>query len=154
MARLATVYPDRVGVGHGELCLLERTVGVGIGHWDADKRNQTRGGPQEGKRYLQARVEATGSGTTRAIEGGLCHRVILLVEEEGDGIADVGILVINGSSGRSRREIVYATYHGVWGELGSATGATDCYWEIGRFHGQDGHEAEQGRERGEFGEHH
>ena len=95
MARLATVYPDRVGVGHGELRLLERTVGVGIGHWDADKSNQTRSRTQEGKGYLQARVEATGKGTTRATEGGLCHRVILLLEGEGDGIADVGILVIN-----------------------------------------------------------
>jgi len=117
VARLATVYPDRVGVSHGELCLLERPAGVVFGHWD------------------EARVEATGNGTTRATEGGLCHRVILLLEGERDGIADVGI-------------------HAGWVVLDNATGATDCYWEIGRFHGQDGHEAEQGRERGEFGEHH
>ena len=95
VARLATVYPDWVSVGHGELCLLERAVGVVVGHGDADKRYQNSSRTREGKRYLQARVEATGSGTTRAFEGGLCRRVILLHEDEGDDIAGVGSLVIN-----------------------------------------------------------
>jgi len=49
VARLATVYPDWFGVGHGELCLLERTVGVVVGHGDTDKRNQTRAGREKGR---------------------------------------------------------------------------------------------------------
>jgi len=93
VAGLTTVYPDRVGVGHGELRLLE--VGVVVGHGDADKSNQNSSRTREGKRYLQARVKATGSGTTRAFEGGLCRRVILLHEDEGDDIAGVGSLKIN-----------------------------------------------------------
>ena len=94
VARLTTVYPDRVGVGHGELRLLERTVGVVVGNGNADKRNQTRARRKKGRDYLQARVEATRSRTTRASEGGLCRRVILLHEDEGDDIAWVGSLVI------------------------------------------------------------
>ena len=49
VARLTTVYPDRVGVSHGELRLLERTVGVVVGNGNADKRNQTRARRKKGR---------------------------------------------------------------------------------------------------------
>jgi hypothetical protein len=58
-------------------------------------RNQNTSGTQEQKGNLQASVEATTNGSTWAIEGGLCRRVVLLHEDEGDGITDVGSLVIN-----------------------------------------------------------
>jgi hypothetical protein len=68
-------------------------------------RNQNTSRTQEQKGNLQASVEATSSGSTWASEGGLCRRVILLHEDKGDGIADVGSLVINPWSRTSRREI-------------------------------------------------
>lgn len=58
-------------------------------------RNQNLSGTQVQKGNLQASIEATSSGSTRAIEGGLCRRVILLHEDEGDGIARVCSLVVN-----------------------------------------------------------
>ena len=60
-------------------------------------------GGQERKRDVQARVEATGSRSTGISEGGLCCGVILLLEDEGDDISNVGILAMNGhSSGEDR----------------------------------------------------
>jgi hypothetical protein len=45
---------------------------------------------------VQARVEATGRRRTRVSEGGLCRCVILLLEDKGNDISRVGILVIDG----------------------------------------------------------
>jgi hypothetical protein len=47
-------------------------------------------------RDLQARVEATGRRRTGVSEGGLCCRVILLHENEGNDVSGVGILVMDG----------------------------------------------------------
>lgn len=96
VASLATVCPDRVGIGHLELRLLERSIGIVLRYGNAERKNQTRGGGQERKRDGQARVEATGSRRTGISEGGLCCRVILLHEDEGHGVSNAGILVMNG----------------------------------------------------------
>lgn len=53
-------------------------------------------GDEKRKRDVQARVEAIGSRRTGIGEGGLCCRVILLHENEGNGVSNVGILVMDG----------------------------------------------------------
>ena len=53
-------------------------------------------GDKKRKRDAQARVEATGSSRTGISEGGLCCRVILLHEDKGNGVSNVGILVMYG----------------------------------------------------------
>ena len=50
----------------------------------------------KGKRDAQARVEATGRRRAGVSEGGLCRRVILLLEDECHDVSNVGSLVMNG----------------------------------------------------------
>ena len=45
-------------------------------------------------RDLQPSVESAGKGRTRGVKRGLCHCVILLLEDEIDNIAGVGRLVM------------------------------------------------------------
>jgi len=45
-------------------------------------------------RDLQASVEPARKGRTRGLERGLCHSVVLLLEDERDDFADLGILVM------------------------------------------------------------
>jgi len=45
-------------------------------------------------RDSQASVESASKGRTRGLERGLCHGVVLLLEDERDGIASVGRLVM------------------------------------------------------------
>ena len=47
---------------------------------------------QERKGDAQARVKATGKRRTRVSEGGLCRRVIFLLEDEANDISRIGIL--------------------------------------------------------------
>jgi hypothetical protein len=74
--------------GKGPLVLLSDTNIL-------PRRDQISGETQGRKGNLQVTVEATLSGGTWAIEGGLCDRVILLHEGKVDDIARVCGLVIN-----------------------------------------------------------
>lgn len=96
VASLATVDPDRVGIGHLKLRLLERS-GIVCRYGDAErKESDWRKETRKEKENVQARVEATGSRRTGISEGGLCCRVILLLEDEADDVTRVGILVVDG----------------------------------------------------------
>jgi len=113
-------------------------------------------------RDLQACVESARKGRTRGFERGLCHRVVLLLEDELDDSAGIHRLVImhNGSFRSSRREIVWATYHEGRVVLDESIGTTRHYFDLGGLVpvtglcGQSGQKAEQGGEREEFREHH
>ena len=58
-------------------------------------------------RDLQASVESTGKGRTRRFERGLCHGVVLLLEDERDDIAGVGRLMM-----MARQEAHDGTFYG------------------------------------------
>jgi len=61
-------------------------------------------GYEKGKaRDVQARIEATGGRRTGISEGGLCRRVVLLHEDEGNGVSNIGILIANGHLGGEDR---------------------------------------------------
>ena len=62
MASLATVYPDWVGIGHLELRLLERSIGIGVWYGDAERRDQTRGRDKNGKETHKPESKPPGAG--------------------------------------------------------------------------------------------
>ena len=97
MPGLATVEPYRVRVFHRELCCRERRHV--FGHWHAERTNQNSSWTQRRVRDLQPSVESASKGRTRRVKRGLCHGVILLLEDEIDNIAGVGSLMVMVCSG-------------------------------------------------------
>ena len=92
MASLLAVEPHRVRVFNSVLCPREGLLV--FCHWHTDRTNQHAIWTQQRVGDLQASVESTRKGRTRGFKRGLCHGVVLLLEDECDNIAGVGRLVI------------------------------------------------------------
>jgi len=92
MRSLLTVEPYWVRVFHSVLCPRER-LHVGC-HWHTDRKNQNSSLTHRRMGDLQASIESARKGRTRFIECGLCHGVVLLLEDERDNITGVGSLVM------------------------------------------------------------
>ena len=92
MTSLLAVEPHRVCVFHSEVCPREGLLV--FCHWHTDRTNQNSSWTQWRTRDLQASVESARKGRTRGFKRGLCHCVVLLLEDERDDIAGVGRLVM------------------------------------------------------------
>jgi len=107
-------------------------------------------------RDLQASVESASKGRTRGFERGLCHRVVLLFEDELDGSAGIRRLVKMACPEAHDGKIVWDTYHEGRVVLDKSIGTTRHYFDLGGFRRHSGHggqKAKQGGEREEFREH-
>jgi len=111
MPGLLTVEPHWVRVFHSELCPREGLLVFSYWH--------------------EASVESARKGRARGLERGLCHGVVLLLEDERDDIAGVG-----------RHEGRVVLDQSIW--------TTRDYFDLGSVCGQSGEQAEQSGECEEF----
>jgi hypothetical protein len=85
---IITVCPYRIGTGNSNLCTREWTIHIVVTNGNAE--NTVRKAQKEKDAAIsQASVEAVGHRRTRARKRGLGYSVVLLLEEEPDGVARV-----------------------------------------------------------------
>ena len=92
MPCLTTVEPHWVRVFHSVLYPRERLLV--FCHELTERTNQNSSWTRQRMRDLQSSIESARKRRTRGLERGLCHSVVLLLEDERDDIAGLGSLVM------------------------------------------------------------